>query len=99
MTTKGHYVLRLYVTGMTQRSTEAVANLSALCRQHLAGRYELEVIDVQQQPEFANGEQLVATPLLVKELPLPMRRFIGNLADEERVLVGLELQPDAEQAP
>ena len=96
MTTRSHYVLRLYVTGMTQRSTEAVANLSALCRQHLAGRYELEVIDVQQNPELAKSEQLVATPLLVKELPLPMRRFIGNLADEERVLVGLELAGDAE---
>jgi circadian clock protein KaiB len=99
MTTKTHYVLRLYVSGMTHRSTEAVANLSALCRQHLAGRYDLEVIDVQQHPELAESERLVATPVLVKELPLPMRRFIGNLADEERVLVALEVRPDAELAP
>src|SRR5262245_14563953 len=95
----GHYVFRLYVAGMTQRSTEAVANLSALCREHLAGRYDLEVIDVRQHPELARDEQLLATPLLVKKLPLPMRRFIGNLSDEHMVLLGLDLIPDAGTPP
>jgi len=87
------YVLRLYVTGMTTRSAEALAALKSLCEEHLAGRYDLEVIDIHQQPELASAQQIVALPMLVKALPEPMRRLVGNLADEERVLVGLNLQP------
>jgi circadian clock protein KaiB len=87
------YVLKLYVIGMTARSAEAVAALTTLCQERLQGRYDLEVIDIHQRPELASKEQIVALPMLVKQLPAPMRRLIGNLADEERVLVGLNLQP------
>jgi circadian clock protein KaiB len=85
------YVLRLYVTGLTPRSTQAIASLRAVCEEHLAGRYDLEVIDLYQQPERARGQQLIAAPTLVKELPPPVRRLIGDLSDEQRVLVGLDL--------
>jgi circadian clock protein KaiB len=85
------YVLRLYVTGLTPRSTRAIANLGSLCEEYLAGRHELEVIDLYQQPELAQGAQLVAAPTLVKELPLPVHRLIGDLSDQQRVLVGLGL--------
>jgi circadian clock protein KaiB len=87
------YVLRLYVTGMTPRSSEAIATLKKVCETHLAGQYDLDVIDIYQQPELARREQIIAAPTLVRELPLPLRRFIGNLADLDRVLVGLDLQP------
>lgn len=86
------YVLRLYVTGMTPRSSEAVAAIKAVCEEHLAGRYQLEVIDLYRRPELAHDEQIVVAPTLIKQLPLPLRRLIGNLADRERVLVGLGLQ-------
>lgn len=86
------YVLRLYVTGMTPRSTEAFAAIKAICDEHLPGHYELEVIDIYQHPELAKDEQIIAAPTLVKKLPLPLRRFIGNLADQERVLLGLDLR-------
>lgn len=88
------YVLRLYVTGLTPRSTQAIANLRAVCEEHLAGRYDLEIIDIYQQPELAKGAQLIAVPTLVKELPLPVRRLIGDLSDKERVLVGLNLRKE-----
>ena len=84
-------VLRLYVTGTTPRSTRAVANLREVCDQHLAERYELEVVDVYQQPELAAREQLVAIPTLIKRLPLPLRRLIGDLSDRQRELAGLDL--------
>jgi circadian clock protein KaiB len=87
-----NYVLRLYVTGMTVRSTEAIAALKAICQEHLQGRYELEVIDVYQHPQLAMDEQIVALPMLVKKLPSPLRRLVGNLSDEERVLMGLDLR-------
>jgi circadian clock protein KaiB len=87
------YVLRLFVTGMTARSTAALVAVKALCEEHLQGRYDLEVIDVYQHPQLAKEEQIVAVPTLVKKLPVPLRRFIGNLADEERILVGLDLRP------
>jgi circadian clock protein KaiB len=90
--TEERYVLRLYVTGMTLRSTEAFAAIKALCEEHLQGRYELEVIDIYQHPQLAKDEQIIAVPTLVKELPQPLRRLIGNLADEERVLLGLSLR-------
>lgn len=87
------YVLRLYVTGMTPRSTQAIANVQKLCEKYLAGRYELKVIDIYQQPQLAKGEQIVATPTLIKKLPLPSRRLIGDMSDTERFLVGIDLKP------
>jgi circadian clock protein KaiB len=87
------YVLRLYVTGMTPRSARAVKNLQAICDQHLAGRYDLEVIDIYQQPILTKGEQIIAAPTLIKKLPLPMRRIIGDMSNRERVLLGLDLVP------
>jgi circadian clock protein KaiB len=88
-----HYVLRLYVTGMTPRSTEAFAAIKALCEEHLPARYDLEVIDIYEHPSLAKDEQIIAVPTLVKQLPTPLRRLIGNLADKERVLMGLDLRP------
>lgn len=88
----GKYVLRLYVTGMTPRSTMAITRIKAICEKHLQGRYHLEVIDIYQNPDAARDQQIIAAPTLIKELPLPLRRLIGNLADEERVLAGLDLK-------
>jgi circadian clock protein KaiB len=85
------YLLRLYVTGMTPKSVHAIANIKRICAEHLEGRYTLEVIDLYQQPERAREAQIIAAPTLVKELPSPLRRIIGDLADCERVLVGLDL--------
>lgn len=86
------YVLRLYVTGMTPRSAEAIARIKEICEEHLAGRYELEVVDIYQQPMLAKGEQILATPTLIKKLPLPLRRLVGDLSNKQRVLMGLDLQ-------
>ena len=86
------YVLRLYVTGMTPRSTEAITTIKAICEEHLQGRYDLEVIDIYQHPQLAKDEQIIAVPTLVKELPAPLRRLIGNLSDVDRVLFGLDLR-------
>ena len=91
--TAEHYVLRLYVTGMTPRSTRAVENVRAICEEHLQGRYDLEVIDIYQQPTLAMREQIVAAPTLVRKLPLPLRRIIGDLSGNERVLLGLDIRP------
>ena len=91
--TAERYVLRLYVAGMTPRSTRAVENVRTICEKHLHGRYDLEVIDIYQQPTLAKGEQIIAAPTLVKKLPLPLRRVIGDLSSTERVLVGLDLRP------
>ena len=85
------YVLRLYVTGMTSRSARAVKNLQAICDEYLEGRYDLEVIDIYQQPVLTKGEQIIAAPTLIKKLPLPMRRIIGDMSNRERVLLGLDL--------
>ena len=87
------YVLRLYVAGMTPRSQEAIRTVTAICEENLAGRYDLEVIDLYQQPVLAKGEQIIAAPTLIKKLPLPLRKFIGSMADKERILVGLDLRP------
>jgi circadian clock protein KaiB len=87
------YVLRLYITGMTPRSAQAIENIRNICEEHLKGNYELEVIDIYQNPGQAQGEQLVAAPTLIKKLPLPLRRLVGDLSNEERVLAGLDLQP------
>jgi circadian clock protein KaiB len=88
-----HYVLRLYIAGMTPRSQKAIRNVTAICEEHLAGRYTLEVIDVYQRPGLVEGEQILAAPTLIKKLPMPLRRFIGSMADKEKVLVGLDLRP------
>jgi circadian clock protein KaiB len=85
------YVLRLYVTGMTARSSRAVNNLRTICDQYLEGRYDLEVIDIYQQPALTRGEQIVAAPTLIKKLPLPMRRIIGDMSNRDGVLLGLDL--------
>ena len=90
---RAKYVLRLYVTGMTPKSTQAIANVQKLCEQHLAGRYELKVIDIYQQPQLAKGDQIIATPTLIKKLPLPLRKLIGDMSDTERFLVGIDLKP------
>ena len=89
--TKQRYDLRLYVSGATPRSIDAIATLKSICQEHLEGRYDLEVIDVREHPQLAKEQQLTALPLLVKRLPRPLRQFIGNLADEERVLMGLDV--------
>lgn len=87
------YVLRLYVTGMKTMSRRAILNISAICREELEGRYELEVIDVYQKPSLAKNEQIIAAPTLVKHLPLPLRRLIGDLSDRKCVLLGLDIKP------
>ncbi len=89
---KGKYVLRLYVTGATPRSSRAIQNLKKLCEEHLEGCYDLQVIDIYQQPVLARGEQIIAAPTLVKKLPLPLRKFIGDLSDTERILLGLDIK-------
>lgn len=91
------YVLRLYVAGMTPRSTRAIENVRKICEEHLKGLYDLEVIDIYQQPILAKGEQIIAAPTLIKKLPLPLRKFIGSMSDEERILVGLDLKPKEKQ--
>jgi circadian clock protein KaiB len=85
------YVLRLYVTGMTPRSCQAIRNLQTICDERLEGRYDLDVIDIYQQPVLTRGEQIIAAPTLIKKLPLPMRRLVGDMSDRERVLAGLDL--------
>jgi circadian clock protein KaiB len=90
----GHYNLRLYVAGQTPKSITALANLKTICEEHLAGRYRIEVIDLLQQPQLAAGDQILAVPTLVRRLPEPLKRIIGNLSDKDRVLVGLDLRPD-----
>lgn len=86
------YVLRLYVTGMTPQSMRATENIKLFCEQHLHGQYNLEVIDLYQKPKLAEGEQIIAAPTLIKKLPLPLRRIIGDMSKTERILVGLDLK-------
>jgi circadian clock protein KaiB len=90
---KERYVLRLYVTGLTPNSTRAIANIKTLCQTHLEGRYDLRIIDIYQKPALAKGEQIIAAPTLIKKLPLPLRRLVGDLSKEDRVLFGLDLRP------
>lgn len=87
------YVLRLYVTGITPKSTQAILNVRKICEENLKGRYELEVIDIYQQPILAKDEQIIAAPTLIKKLPLPLRKLIGDMSDKERILIGLDLRP------
>jgi circadian clock protein KaiB len=92
-TKSDRYVLKLYVAGINPKSSAAIRSITQICEQHLKDRYELQVIDIYQQPALAKGEQIIAAPTLIKKLPAPLRRFIGNLSDLERILVGLDLKP------
>jgi circadian clock protein KaiB len=85
------YVLKLYITGTTPSSSRAVVNVRKLCETYLSGRYELEVVDIRQKPERAKEQQLIAAPTLIKLFPLPIRRFIGDMSETERLIIGLEL--------
>jgi circadian clock protein KaiB len=88
------FVLRLYVAGLTARSTQAIINVKNICDEELKGRYQLEVIDLAKQPELARDENIIAAPTLIKKLPVPLRRLIGDLSNRERVLLGLDLRPN-----
>lgn len=88
-----HFDLRLYVAGQTDRSIRAIANLKRFCETHLADRYSIEVIDLLVQPKLAEGDQIIALPTLVRRLPPPLKKIIGDLSNEERVLVGLDIRP------
>lgn len=89
------YLLRLFVTGKSARAQQALTNLERICEDELGGAYELEVIDVLERPDLAENEKVLATPTLIKSLPPPLRRVIGDLSDKEKVLLGLEVQPKA----
>ncbi len=89
----GAYNLRLYVAGQTPKSLAAIANLKAICEDHLSGRYSIEVIDLTVTPQLAAGDQIVALPTLVRTLPPPLKRVIGDLSNTEKVLVGLDIRP------
>ena len=88
------YILKLYIIGTTPRAMQAIVNIRKLCEEHLQGHYELEVADITQYPSMAAGEQIIATPTLIKKLPLPLRRFIGDMSQTERILLGLDLSKD-----
>lgn len=90
------YILRLYITGMTPNSKRAVENMKNICEEHLKGRYELLIIDIFQQPMLAEGEQIIAAPTLIKQLPHPLRRLIGDMSNTEKVLLGLDLHKKVE---
>jgi circadian clock protein KaiB len=90
---KAKYLLRLYVTGTTGKSMRAIRNVRRICEEHLKGLYDLEVVDIYKNLPLARGDQIVAAPTLIKRLPLPLRRLIGDMSDEARVLVGLDLRP------
>jgi len=85
------YVLRLFVAGITSRAGRAIESVRAICDEHLRGRYDLEVIDIYQQPGLAKGEQIIATPTLIKKAPLPFRRIVGDMANGERLVAGLDM--------
>ncbi|MBF0399916.1 MAG: circadian clock protein KaiB [Magnetococcales bacterium] len=87
------YLLKLYITGHTSRSARAIVNLRKICEEELNGHYEMAVIDILEQPQLAEDEKILATPTLIKALPLPLRRIIGDLTDSEKVLLGLDLLP------
>ena len=89
------YILKLYVTGSSPRAAVAIANLQRICEQELRGQYELEIIDVLEHPQVAEDHKILATPTLIKQLPPPLRRVIGDLSDKEKVLFGLEVRRDS----
>lgn len=88
-----HFLLRLYVAGMTPKSLRAFSNLKRICEEHLEGRYEIEVIDLMENPQLAAGQEIIAVPTLIRSVPEPIMRIIGDLSDAERVVVGLQLTP------
>ena len=92
---KDKYKLRLYITGSTSRSVLAITNLKKICEEYLSGRYELEVINLYQNPGLAKGDQIIAAPTLIKKSPLPFRRIIGDMSNKKRVLLGLDLNKSA----
>lgn len=96
---RAEWELRLYVAGKTAKSLAAFANLKKLCEEHLAGRYSIEVVDLIEKPQLARGEQIVALPTLVRRLPEPIRKIVGDLSNTEKVLVGLQLRPRVPQPP
>ncbi len=87
------YVLRLYVAGTDRKSSKAIANLRRVCEEHLAGRYELKIIDIKEKGTLARDEQIVAVPVLIKQIPEPLRKLIGDMSDKDKVLLGMDLQP------
>jgi circadian clock protein KaiB len=91
LNSKPGHVLRLYITGASLNSAKAISNIKQICEKYLKGAYQLEIIDVYQQPALAKQEQIVALPLLIRSFPLPARRLVGNMSDTEKVLKGLEL--------
>ena len=93
--TSGRYILRLYVAGQSPKSIAAVTNIKQICEANLQGHYELEVVDLYQQPQLAQGEQIIALPTLIRKLPLPLHRIIGDMSNTDRVLVGLGLKKKA----
>jgi circadian clock protein KaiB len=99
MTEEQPYILSLYVTGATPRSLRAIANIKRICEEYLQGRYELEVVDIYQQPELAQQAEIVAAPALIKELPVPLRTLVGDMSDEEQVLIGLGLRHKPTRPP
>jgi len=86
------YILKLYVAGQSPKSVNAIVNIKKICEEYLQGRYELDVIDLYQQPQLAQGEQIIAVPTLIRKLPPPLRRIIGDMSNTERVLVGLDIR-------
>ena len=92
------YILTLYVTGTSPRTKIAIENLNRICKQDLVGKYELEIVDVLENPQRAEDERILATPTLIKQLPPPLRRVIGDLSDKEKVLFGLEVRPGLRSA-
>jgi circadian clock protein KaiB len=90
---RDEWILRLYVAGQSARSAAALQNLETICEEHLAGRYRIEVVDLMKHPQLARGDQILAVPTLVRQLPPPVKKLIGDLSNEERVLVGLDLRP------
>src|SRR5262245_26289387 len=90
-TSRAEYILRLYVTGSSPRSLRAIHNLKKLCEEYLSGDYDLEVIDIREHPALAREEQIIAAPTLVKNLPIPLRKFVGDLSNIEKLLVGLDV--------
>jgi circadian clock protein KaiB len=88
------YLLKLYITGTTPRSSEAIRNIKKICEEELKGRYDLEVIDVYQQPGLAKTEQILAAPTLIRKLPLPLRKLVGDMSNKQKVIVGLEILPE-----
>jgi len=96
-TGKEKYVLRLYIAGMSRQSQRAIENITKICEENLKGRYELEIVDIYQQPQRASEAQIIAAPTLIKKLPVPLRRFIGDMANKEKMLLSLDLRAKSEQ--